>query len=518
MTSIKILIDANIVIGLEDDRPIDQRFSSFVRKCSEHGIRLFVGSSVREDIKQDKDSRRRSITLSKLEKFELLRPLLFSEGADARFGSIGKENDARDVELLVTLDRQTVDFLVTQDGGIHRRAAAAGLARKVLTIEDALSWIEQSFDPKEIQLPFIAKRKAYEIDRSDAIFESLREGYPGFDRWFDTCVQDHRDCWVVEVGRELAGIIIRKTEDHAAANTRNFGKKILKICTFKMKPEYRGQKFGEHLLKQALWFAHRNRYDLVYLTAFEDQEILIDLLVSYGFEKTLIRSNGEFVLEKVLSSAPIEARGSEDIVAITRKFYPRFYDGSSVRKFCIPIQPQYHRKLFPEIAAAATSLPLFPESEFGPMMALGPGERTPGNTIRKVYLCRAQTQAIRPGSVIFFYMSKDDRFRRSQSLTSVGVVEQLTTASTLEMLIQVTAKRSVFSVQELNGLLSSSDAPLRVIDFLLIGHLEPPIGLDTLLSLGIFNRRPPQTIQEIDDDGYSALRQRMESGEWWWAQ
>ena len=86
----------------------------------------------------------------------------------------------------------------------------------------------------------------------------------------------------------------------------------------------------------------------------------------------------------------------------------------TVRKFCIPIQPDYHRRLFPEIAFA-TELPLFPAGDVRPDLTAWRG-RTPGNTIRKVYLCRAKTTRIRPGDILFFYMSKDDSYAASQSI------------------------------------------------------------------------------------------------------
>jgi hypothetical protein len=77
--------------------------------------------------------------------------------------------------------------------------------------------------------------------------------------------------------------------------------------------------------------------------------------------------------------------------------------------------------LFPEIAIG-TELPLFPTTTFGPILAHGQ-ERTPGNTIRKVYLCRAKTTLLRPGDILFFYMSKDESYAASQSITTVGVAE-----------------------------------------------------------------------------------------------
>jgi hypothetical protein len=61
--------------------------------------------------------------------------------------------------------------------------------------------------------------------------------------------------------------------------------------------KYLGEKFGELLLKKALWFAQHNKYDLTYLIAYPKQAFLIDLLSYYGFKRTKTRPNGELVLE-----------------------------------------------------------------------------------------------------------------------------------------------------------------------------------------------------------------------------
>ena len=70
-------------------------------------------------------------------------------------------------------------------------------------------------------------------------------------------------------------------------------KKILKLCTFKVRPEKRGIKLGELLLKQVFWFAQTNGFDLVYLTTFPNQQALIDLLEYYGFQRTSEDKKGE---------------------------------------------------------------------------------------------------------------------------------------------------------------------------------------------------------------------------------
>jgi GNAT superfamily N-acetyltransferase len=343
--------------------------------------------------------------LSKLAKFQKLRDVPAPNDAElvARFGSINSDNDKSDVRLLVALDAKAIDFLVTRDVRLHRRAERAGLGAGVLTIEEALQWLTQTFTPKSVSLPYVVKRKAYELKQDDAIFASLREDYPGFDVWFDKCRKQHRDCWVLEIDNEIAGLVIRKDENHGDGGTQHTGPKILKICTFKVEDEFQGEKFGELLLKQILWFAQRNGYDLIYVTAYPKHASLIDLLTYYGFRETIKMANGEIMLEKPIARGALPAV-VENVFAYDRTRYPRFLDGQAVRKFCVPIQPDYHRRLFPEIAFG-TELPLFPSERFGLIFDRGQ-ERTPGNTIRKVYLCRAKIMRLRPGDLLFFYMSK----------------------------------------------------------------------------------------------------------------
>jgi hypothetical protein len=181
-----------------------------------------------------------------------------------------------------------------------------------------------------------------------------------------------------------------------------------------------------------------------------------------------------------------------------------------VRKFCVPIRPDYHRRLFPEIAFA-TKLPLFPTETLVPILPHGE-ERTPGNTIRKAYLCRAKITRIRPGDVLFFYMSKDHSYAASQSITTVGIAERVINVTTTDDLIKHTAKRSVFSVEEMQGMKATVDTPVKMIDFLLVGHIQPSVRLETLVEMGVFSKRPPQSIAELAEEQYGKLKPFVQLG------
>jgi len=484
--------------------------AELMRLCNEHSVGVFIDGATYDDVARDTDAKRRAITLSKLEKFQKLRgiPLPPVPELESKFGAIKNEQDRCDVRLLIAVESKAVDFLVTADVRLQKRSERASLGSNVLTVEEALTLLKQLFSTKSVPLPHVFERKAYELSGRETIFESLRLDYPPFDKWFEECRREHRDCWVLEVEGEVAGLVIRKNEDHAQAKTLYPGPKILKVCTFKVREEFQGEKFGELLLKQVLWHAQHNGYDLVYLTAFPKHQFLITLLKYYGFEETQTQSNGEVVLEKRLLRGPLPTLPAAAI-DFDKQNYPRFHDGGAVQKFCVPIRSEYHRQLFPEIAFGP-ELPLFPKESFWPVLKQGES-RLPGNTIRKVYLCRAKTQQIRPADILFFYMSKNDGYAASQSITTVAIAEQLNLVNSTDDLVRLTAKRSVFSAEDLEAWRATPEEPVKVIDFLLIGHVDPPIRLTQLLEERVLAGHP-QSIMQFSEDRYRRLKPLLRLG------
>jgi hypothetical protein len=215
------------------------------------------------------------------------------------------------------------------------------------------------------------------------------------------------------------------------------------------------------------------------------------------------------VFEKPLSRARlVMPPGQDDVFYVSRTNYPRFVADPPASVFCIPIQGDYHQKLFPELAFE-TPLPLFPDER---RLVSTAGARTPGNTIRKVYLCRAQVRSIRSGDVILFYHSKAMNLAASQSITSLGVVERVSETHDLEELIRLTAKRSVFSERELRGWIEARTSPVKVIDFLLVGHLTPPVPLGTLKAEGVLGGHPPQSIIALSPERFAPIRWRLALG------
>ena len=136
--------------------------------------------------------------------------------------------------------------------------------------------------------------------------------------------------------------------------------------------------------------------------------------------------------------------------------------------------------------------------------------RTPGNTIRKVYLCRSPTTQIRPGDLLFFYMSKSQSLVASQCITTVGVAEQVTTAASLEEPLRKTAKRSVYSLAEQEALVRQSSTPVK--DRLPTGSsLGPVRATQEALGEGILNN-VPRSITRFSEQRYRCLRPLLSLG------
>jgi len=73
MSTQTYLIDTNVIIGLEDHHTVQPAFAALLSIAARHKVDIMVHEAARDDIQRDKDFARRGISLSKLEKFQLLR-------------------------------------------------------------------------------------------------------------------------------------------------------------------------------------------------------------------------------------------------------------------------------------------------------------------------------------------------------------------------------------------------------------------------------------------------------------
>ena len=389
---------------------------------------------------------------------------------------------------------------------MHERArrSSAELGRRLLLVADAVQLLRTTYESLPSPLKYVEEIGANELLLSDEIFNSLREDYPLFDNWWrGTCVRERRRCWAV-FDEGLAGLIVRKDETGENTDATAKLEKILKLCTFKVRPEKRGVKLGELLLKKLFWFAQANNYNLIYITTYSNQASLIDLIEYYGFQHTGIKADGELIYEKALSRevlSPIEGVSNFEL---DRRNYPRFVAGYGVRAFGVPIREGYHDTLYPDLRNPA-------QTDLFEFSGGGSGPKRPGNTIRKVYLCRAKSRLGEPGSLLLFYKGKSHN-PPSQALTAIGILEDWAEAKSTRELMHLTGGRSVYGESELVDLKATAENPVKVINYLLAAYIEPAIEFNVLRKLGVIPGHPPQSIFELNRNHVDALLARANLG------
>ena len=489
--TIRVLIDTNILILREDDRIIADDLAALMRLFSENNIQQLVHPLSIKEVEGDRDDRRREVMLSKLPAYAVLDSPP-DPRQDSSFRHMLERTDRElevDDHLLYTVYRNAVDYLITEDKGIHRKAKRNNIQDRIRTIADthALATVRYEKRPPTPP-PAICQVPANNLDENDPIFDSLRDEYEGFDDWLNKTKRKGRECWVHRCSDgSIGALLIFKEEEEAIDCVPPLPSvRRLKLCTFKVAPPLYGQKIGELFVRLAIEFCINHRIDEVYLTHFvKDPDRLVDLIEEFGFHHVAMKKAEELFLKRLVVDR--EELDDIDPMRIVHDYYPTFYDGRYVKKFIIPIQPQYHDILFTDSQSRQTKITEFD----GGLIVVG-------NTIKKAYLSHSLDTQISKGSVIFFYRSKDE-----MALKSVGVVEDVhRKMRDPKKIMELVRKRTVYSEEEIEEM---AEKPVHVILFRHIFHLRTPLSLDEMRRMGI-SGIPPQTITEINERDYSIIK------------
>jgi len=486
---LRFLLDTNVLIPLQDSlQVLEGSLANFVRLASIGGHQLMHHPANIADFERDPNTERRSRNLQRIRQF----PALQAPAVCVWNYPETSPNDACDNELLYALNCDAVHALVTEDRGIHAKARLRGLAHRVYTIQTAEDWLKRLHETRQIVLPNIQDVPLHSLtpELEGSFFDSLRVGYPeapgrdGFDAWFRRKAREDRHSWVYRDNNGVLGAIcIYHIQSGEVLNDANeiLPGAALKLCTFKVGESVRGRKIGELFLKAAFRFASENSCEHVFITAkADDQDYLIRVLIDFGFVEQGTYQ-GDLVLVKQHPIAPPPAVDIEPTEYV-RRYYPHYRSDSTVQKFLVPIQPQYHEILFPDYTSIQPGL-------FAPVGNVG-------NAIKLAYLCHAQTKSIRPGDILLFYRTEDEK-----AVTSLGVVEQFAVSSNGAQIASLVSRRTVYSLGEIDEL---ARKPTKVILFRLIGHLSVTVPYDQLMREGVVTG-PIQSIRKVSDVSFSRV-------------
>lgn len=407
---------------------------------------------------------------------------------------VPKSNDAVDQDLLAAVLGDAVAFLVTQDDGIHKKARRLGVEDRVLRLSDAIATIEGLFVRLPRPPPSVERRKAHELDLSDHIWDSLRADYEGFDKWLVGARREQRDALVIgEDPARLAAVCLLKDEP---GGEYSIAGPLLKISTFKVSPECSGNKYGELLLKAVFDQCATSQVAGIYVTVFEKHAELLDVFAAFGFDTIDERSSlGELVLHKRLHWTVEEATATSAL-DFHVAFGPPALKVAGTQPHLVPIEPRWHRLLFPDAEPAHLDAEtLFPATA-------GVETHPFGNALRKAYLCHANTRRLAPGDPLLFYRSSDE-----QAIFVVGVCEAVAVSRDADEIAALVGRRTVYAYAEIQRQVKRAD--VLVILFRQAQVLRAdPITLDDLKTAGAAVGWP-QTIQKMRLEGMEWLTQRL---------
>ena len=489
----RILLDTNIFIYREDNNVISKELQTLLQILNKLGTKILVHPKSIEELKKDSNETRKAIILSKIGAYPMLESPP-DPSKDEEYNTkikIKNEHDIIDSIILYSVYKNAVDFLITEDKALHKKAYDVGIKDRVLLINDALHMFNKDVEISGLVSPPALKEDfVYNLDLNDPIFDKLKRDYPGFvERWFPKISREGRKCWVhYREDGTIGALLIYKIEDEAIEGMPPLPKKKrLKLSTFIVTNV--GHKIGELFIKLSVDLCVKNGLNEMYLTHFtEENDRLVQLITEYGFQKVSTNSRGEEIyLKKLIPET--DSIDNLSPIEIVSKYYPSFYDGPKIAKYIVPIRPSYHDRLFTDYLGRQTTL-FEHAGEF----------IVEGNAIKKAYLTNSRIKTINQGDIIIFYRSKD-----KSELTSIGIVESVHTQLTdVDEIIKIVGKRTVYSRSEIEEI---SNKPTTIILFYHIGHFPNSISYSTLKEIGAISG-PPQSILQIDEGAYKEIIKR----------
>lgn len=464
----KALLDTNIIIHREASRVISQDIGILYRWLDRGKYTKCIHSITIDEIKKNSNKDTVDAFLVKMDSYEVveipspLQPEVksTSERIDVT------QNDRNDTMLLNEVFVGRVDILITEDKKIHKKASELGIENKVFSID---SFLEKVFaeHPNLVNYKVlnVQKLKFGRINLNDTFFDSLKEDYPGFDKWFFKKYDDEAYITVNSNNGMLLSFLYLKVEDkdedYSSVNPILPPKKRLKIGTFKVINN--GFRLGERFLKIIFDNALKNHVEEIYVTIFDkrdEQKRLIDLLEQWGFVFWGMKGGERLYVRDFHPSMNINN---------LRNTYP--YVKATQNTYLVPIYPDYHTELLPDSILNTESPEEFIE------------DFPHRNGIGKVYVSRALPPHPQRGDLLVFY--RTGGYYKSV-VTTLGVVEEIQTGFNNEdEFVNYCRKGSVFPEHQLHEMWKyRADKPF-VVKFLYLYSFPHRINMKELIDLKV---------------------------------
>ena len=477
----KVLLDTNIIIHREANKIHKLDIGQLFYWLDKLKYAKYIHPLTIEELNKYKDLNSVKTMNIKIESYNLLKyqaPLSetikkVSEKVDTL------QNDFNDTQILNEVFENRVDLLISEDKKIHLKAKLLGIGDKVFLIQSFLEKVTAE-NPELVEHKVLAVKRVdfAEVNLKDSFFDSFRNDYKEFDRWFNSKAE--QPCYVCYSDNQLTAFLYIKIEKADEESYSDISpvftpKKRLKIGTLKVTGN--GYKIGERFLKTIFDNALLFKVEEIYVTIFEkrpEQEQLIELLKEWGFYKHGIKKsqNGEEMVfvRKFSKKLPVDIENPK----LTFPFFSRQTD-----KYLISIEPQYHTELFPDSINTKEDKTKYTENE------------PHRNRISKVYISHSSDRNLKSGDIVLIYrMGETYPKKYSSTVTTICIVESVIDKfKDFDDFFNSCNRRTMISKEDLKSKWWDKFPKYKpfVINFLYAHSLPTPKPtLNDLIELGIF--------------------------------
>lgn len=181
----------------------------------------------------------------------------------------------------------------------------------------------------------IEKVKFKDVDINDIFFDSLKLDYIGFEEWFKR--KENEEVYILKDNlNKIQAFLYMKIENEidSQINPLIREERILKVGTFKINAH--GTKLGERFIKLIFDRMIQEKIRKSYVTIYEKQQPLIELLKTYGF-----------IYWGTKGEESVYIKDFDNIIGDIQKDYP-LINLKNNKKIILSIYPTFHTSLFPD--------------------------------------------------------------------------------------------------------------------------------------------------------------------------
>lgn len=484
----RVLLDTNMLIYREGEKTLAQDVQNVLRLLMDSDVyKACIHPLSVQVLKKHRNEEQQTVILSKIILYpKIENPPKPNQEFLNECGDNSCDNDYIDNCLLYSVKKESVDYFITNDKRLLKKAKRMNLGERVLSIADAICLLEKNDNTvSAVPLDFIEEEYLYNIDLNNTFFNSLKEDYKTFEDWFIKKSRMQTKAYITYMDRErknIGAFLLLKIEDENEEyldlhKPFQSGKRV-KVSTLKVSDN--GKSLGEAFIKIMIDYTVKNDIDELYVTIFPKHKRLISLLQEYGFYlHTLKETETKRGMEKecVFVKNMSENNGSYPVVSITNQ-----------NVFIVPIKHEFFQMLFPEgNELLQLSLPFVN------------GIASYSNAIKKVYISKSKIKMIKQGDILLFYASEIKKEFRC-----IGVVDEVFRAreiDTFENFNKIVKRRTVYDHDYLKNSFENNDI---IIFFKYYSNLNRYVTLTEAKEHDII-LAPPQTIQSISIEKFLRL-------------